>query len=174
MFSQSKGLNAIAFFDPKSSHFSIPVSGTIKLHQDAPYHPTKISIFLKGFPPNKVMAIHIHTYGDLSNGCHTAAGHYNPYNKLHGSENLHGNDRHVGDLINNIKSDDKGVVSMQFSDDLVYLYGMYTVIGRMIVIHENVDDLGLYRYEKSKRGELSRTTGNAGGRVACSVIGLAA
>ena len=45
------------------------------------------------------------------------------------------------------------------------LFGAYSVLGRSCVLHANVDDLG--------RGghELSKTTGNAGGRVACGVIG---
>lgn len=44
--------------------------------------------------------------------------------------------------------------------------GEYSVIGRSIMVHEGVDDLG-------KGGhELSPTTGNAGGRIACGEIKL--
>lgn len=51
------------------------------------------------------------------------------------------------------------------SDPHITLFGQYSVIGRTIVVHEGVDDLG-------KGGhELSKTTGNAGGRLACGVIG---
>lgn len=42
----------------------------------------------------------------------------------------------------------------------------HSVIGRSVIVHENVDDLG-------KGGhELSLSTGNAGGRIACGVIGI--
>jgi Cu-Zn family superoxide dismutase len=53
-------------------------------------------------------------------------------------------------------------------DRLVKLIGATSVIGRSVVVHADVDDLG-------KGGhELSLTTGNAGARVACGVIGIAA
>ena len=46
------------------------------------------------------------------------------------------------------------------------LYGEHSIIGRSMVCHADPDDLG-------KGGhELSLTTGNAGARVACGVIGL--
>ncbi len=44
---------------------------------------------------------------------------------------------------------------------------VHQVIGRSMIAHADVDDLGLGGHE------LSKTTGNAGGRIACGVIGLA-
>lgn len=46
------------------------------------------------------------------------------------------------------------------------LHGEHSVVGRSCVTHAGVDDLGLGGHE------LSSTTGNAGGRLACGVIGL--
>jgi Cu-Zn family superoxide dismutase len=46
------------------------------------------------------------------------------------------------------------------------LYGEHNVIGRAFVVHRDEDDLGLGGHE------LSLTTGNAGPRLACGVIGL--
>ena len=51
------------------------------------------------------------------------------------------------------------------SDKLIKLRGQYSIIGRSIVIHENPDDLGKGGYPDSK------TTGHAGKRIACGVIG---
>jgi len=46
------------------------------------------------------------------------------------------------------------------------LYGEHSVIGRSFVVHADEDDLG------DGGHELSKTTGNAGARLACGVIGL--
>jgi Cu-Zn family superoxide dismutase len=57
---------------------------------------------------------------------------------------------------------------MEIEDRLVSLWGDNKVFGRSFVVHAGVDDLG-------KGGhELSSTTGNAGGRLACGVIGISA
>ena len=45
--------------------------------------------------------------------------------------------------------------------------GEHTIVGRSVMVHAGVDDLG-------KGGhELSPTTGNAGGRIACGEVKLA-
>lgn len=72
--------------------------------------------------------------------------------------------RHVGDL-GNIVADEQGIAKGTITDKLISLSGPYSVIGRTIVVHEGVDDLGKGNHE------FSLTTGNAGGRAACAVIG---
>ena len=57
---------------------------------------------------------------------------------------------------------------MTFYSFHVYVFrtGKYSVVGRSVMVHAGEDDLG--------RGghELSLTTGNAGGRIACGEIVL--
>ena len=73
--------------------------------------------------------------------------------------------RHAGDLGNVVAGDD-GIAKFDLTDSLISLKGDRCIIGRTMVIHADVDDLG-------KGGhELSKATGNAGGRLACGVIGL--
>lgn len=73
--------------------------------------------------------------------------------------------RHVGDY-GNVISDANGNIIANFTDSVSKLYGPMGVIGRTIVLHQLEDDLGL----KNDTG--SKTTGNAGARLACGVIGI--
>lgn len=124
---------------------------------------TKIKIHIKNLQKNSTHAIHIHESGDTRRGCSSLGSHYNPFNKTHG-----GHDdkiRHVGDL-GNIVANKHGEVNMIINDDLIKLRGKYSVIGRSVVIHEGIDDLG-------KGGHIdSLTTGHAGKRMGCGVIGF--
>ena len=87
-----------------------------------------------------------------------------PFQRNHGSpKHL---ERHVGDL-GNIIADEIGVATVNITDPLVTLVGPRSVIGRAIVVHATVDDLGTGGHSSSL------TTGNAGGRVGCGVIGIA-
>jgi Cu-Zn family superoxide dismutase len=112
---------------------------------------------------NSSHGIHIHEAGDLSDKCMGACGHFNPYNKQHGGPTS--KERHVGDL-GNIRFDARGVAKFRMEDDLVKLRGTKAnVIGRSLVIHEDMDDLGMGNHNDSL------TTGHAGKRITCAVIG---
>ena len=139
------------------------VSGVVKLVQPAG-GKTKITAEIKGLAPGQ-HGFHIHEFGNLLEGCKTAGPHYNPFGKTHGAPDKE--ERHVGDLGNVVAGED-GVAKYEIEDHLVQLTGERTVIGRSFVVHAGVDDLGEGGHE------LSSTTGNAGGRLACGVIGLSA
>lgn len=93
-----------------------------------------------------------------------AAGpHFNPAGKDHGAPT--DAVRHAGDL-GNIIADENGVAKVDIEDKHLSLAGNLSILGRTVVVHADADDLG-------KGGhELSKTTGNAGGRLACGVIGI--
>jgi Cu-Zn family superoxide dismutase len=155
--------------------FNKNVHGVVELYQHSPTHQTHIHFKLEGLIPLGMNACHVHTYGDMSDGCNSACDHYNPRGSRHGSIHIKtmGQDRHVGDLCNNLHGDFLGRCDFEYDDDLVDLHGPESVIGRMIVIHSGVDDLGVYRDTNSQRGRESSKTGNAGSRIACAVIGHA-
>jgi Cu-Zn family superoxide dismutase len=112
---------------------------------------------------NSMHGIHIHEAGDLSDQCAGACAHFNPYGTAHGGPDAAV--RHVGDL-GNIEFDAHGVARVYREDRLVRLRGTTAnVIGRSVVIHADPDDLGL-----GGHGD-SLTTGHAGKRIACAVIG---
>lgn len=160
-----------------------PVTGTTTFTQDSESAPLTISVELKGLTPGK-HGFHCHEYGDATNGCVSAGGipcamlsvylilaltqpskgHFNPHGKTHGAPE--DEERHVGDF-GNIVANAEGVASVTFTDKLASLFGPLSIIGRTVVCHEKEDDLGRGGHEQSK------TTGNAGGRLACGVIGIA-
>jgi len=138
------------------------VSGIINLEQSAPGSQTVISYRITGLEPG-LHGFHVHEFADFSNGCMSAGPHYNPHGKTHGGPD--DEERHVGDL-GNVEANAEGVAEGSITDSLIQLSGEHTVIGRSIMVHAGTDDLG-------KGGhELSSTTGNAGGRIACGEIKL--
>jgi len=139
------------------------VSGMIAFEQPMAGGPTRVIGAIKGLKPGR-HGFHVHQFGDLSQGCTSAGPHFNPYNKTHGG--VADDERHLGDL-GNVNAGADGTAMVNLSDRLVTLQGQDSVVGRALVVHENEDDLG-------KGGhQLSKTTGNAGGRLACGVIGHA-
>lgn len=84
-------------------------------------------------------------------------------NKTHGD--ISAETRHVGDY-GNVISDENGNIFTNFTDKISSLYGANGIIGRTLVLHQLEDDLGL----KNNSGSLA--TGNAGGRIACGIIGI--
>jgi len=137
-------------------HSPEDVTGFVKFKQTFG-EETIIKGIVKGLTPG-LHGFHIHEFGDLSDGCASAGGHYNPEGVEHGGLE-HG---HVGDL-GNIKADDQGIARFQFKAPRVQLHD---IVGRAIVIHADTDDLGQGADEESTK------TGNAGDRVACGVIRL--
>lgn len=124
--------------------------------------PTKVTVRITGLTPG-LHGFHLHEYGDTTNGCISTGAHFNPNNLTHGAPE--DEVRHAGDLGNIIANAD-GVAETTIVDNQIPLSGPNSVVGRALVVHELEDDLG-------KGGhELSLTTGNAGGRLACGVVGL--
>ena len=104
--------------------------------------------------------------GNLIEGCKTAGPHFNPAGTTHGGPGKE--IRHVGDL-GNIEAGADGIGKYDAEDDLCALSGPNNIIGRSMVCHAGVDDLGEGVDEKAAE---SKKTGNAGARLACGVIGM--
>jgi len=189
----------------KNSACRVGITGRVIITQEKPESPALYKVKLTGFKPNSYHGFHIHTnpitsWSDLDKSCQSCGGHFNPTNKRHGSvfNELPG-ERHVGDLINNLRADSTGAVNVEFYDNLATLIPTrnrpYTVIGKSIVVHDLPDDLGrqgiskklpyidgkhIYYpgtsednvnfYRYPTKREESLKTGNAGARLACGNI----
>ncbi|KAL7976386.1 hypothetical protein Chor_015450 [Crotalus horridus] len=132
------------------------VTGSVLFKQGYPHGKLEVIFYLDGFPVNSSSrAIHVHQYGDLSDGCDSAGSHYNPWKVNH--------PHHPGDFGNFEPQEGK---VQRFKLNLkATLFGPQTILGRSVVIHEQKDDLG----KGGNKGSLEH--GNAGLRLACCVIG---
>lgn len=123
----------------------------------------RVTGLITGLPAGSY-GFHIHEFGDTIT-CDAAGAHFNPDGNSHGDRN----DviRHVGDLGNiQFVGKQRAVANIDFVDSVISLRDRNSVLGRTLVLHGQEDDLG--------RGdhETSLTTGNAGARVVCAVIGI--
>lgn len=118
----------------------------------------KIVADITGLTPGK-HGFHIHVYGDCSSpDGNSAGGHFNPTNNPHAAHDAA--QRHVGDL-GNLEADASGKAHLELTDNVMTMSGEKSIIGRSVIVHEKEDDLK------------SQPVGNAGGRLACGVIGIA-
>ncbi|CAN6649815.1 superoxide dismutase [Cu-Zn] [Trichomonascus vanleenenianus] len=140
------------------------VTGTVTFEQTSENAPTTVTYEITGNDANAKRGFHVHQFGDNTNGCTSAGPHFNPFSKTHGAPT--DEVRHVGDL-GNVETDSKGVAKGSFQDKVITLFGANSIIGRSLVVHAGEDNLG-----KDPSNPESKTTGAAGGRNACGVIGV--
>merc|ERR1711991_448224 len=137
-------------------------NGVITFTQAGADAPVVVSGEIHGLTAGQ-HGFHIHQFGDTSNGCVSSGGHWNPHGKQHGGPT--DENRHAGDL-GNVTADESGDVKVQIEDKQLTLVGEFSIIGRAVVVHAGTDDLGKGGHDDSL------TTGHAGGRVCCGVIGF--
>ncbi|KAJ8716873.1 hypothetical protein PYW07_003500 [Mythimna separata] len=140
------------------------VTGTVYFDQNDASGPVVLSGSVEGLKKGK-HGFHVHEFGDNTNGCTSAGAHFNPTKLDHGSPESE--IRHVGDLGNIEAKSDGTSTKVCIQDKQISLSGPNSIVGRTLVVHADPDDLGLGGHD------LSKTTGNAGARIACGVIGLA-
>lgn len=188
--------NAVAVISPS---FSEEVSGFIQFRQLSKLKPVHLHFNLAGFAPNQVCAIHIHEFGDLREGCKSLGGHFNPHGKQHGNHagdlfyNLHadkdGNFRYdyITDKISIFPTEKNSVIGRSivihsFTDDLGK---QGRIIDGLFIFYKHMSEKQLRFYLKAAGekyitkedainylNKMSKKTGNAGGRMACGVIGI--
>lgn len=113
---------------------------------------------ISGLSPGE-HGFHIHEFGVWSEDGLAAGPHFNPTNEPHaGPDNTK---RHVGDL-GNVTANASGHAIYDLNDQHLSFHGPHSILGRGLVVHEKADDL-----------KTQQPPGNAGGRIAVGVIGVA-
>uniref|UniRef100_A0A8C6RDW2 Superoxide dismutase [Cu-Zn] n=2 Tax=Nannospalax galili TaxID=1026970 RepID=A0A8C6RDW2_NANGA len=155
-----EAMHAVCRVQPSSSLAAEQprVTGWVLFRQQAPGARLEAFFDLEGFPaqPNgSSHAIHVHQFGDLSQGCDSTGPHYNPLSVPH--------PQHPGDFGNFAVRD--GSLWKHRPVLAASLAGPHSIVGRAVVVHAGEDDLG--------RGgnQASVENGNAGRRLACCVVG---
>ncbi|XP_068116671.1 copper chaperone for superoxide dismutase [Hyperolius riggenbachi] len=106
--------------------------------------------------------LHIHEFGDVSAGCDSCGGHFNPGGNNHGGPG--DVDSHVGDL-GNILANDGGRAAFRTENERLKVWD---IIGRSLVVDEAEDDLGRGNHP------FSTITGNSGKGLAYGIIARSA
>ncbi len=145
--------HAVAVLHPTKGN---DVKGIVRFTEKAGV--VEISGEILGLSPGP-HGFHVHEYGDTTavDGA-SAGGHFNPSGRPHAGPDA--DERHVGDL-GNITADKDGTAKFRMTDRIIRLNGPHSIIGRGLVVHAKADDLK------------SQPSGDAGGRVATGVIGVA-
>lgn len=121
---------------------------------------TAFECSVSGLTPG-LHGFHVHEAGDLREGCTSACSHYDPTGHAHGGPS--GHRRHRGDL-GNLDANAFGVCEQRIEAEV----DLDEIVGRMLVIHADPDDLGEGAHTDSAQ------TGHSGRRIACGVIGRVA
>jgi superoxide dismutase, Cu-Zn family len=148
-------VKAIAVLHPQEGQ---SIHGTVTFTQDG--NRVRVDADVQGLPPNSTHGFHIHEFGDCSApDFASAGGHFNPEGHMHAGPETPM--RHAGDL-GNLEANAQGRATKQLVVDNITLgSGRDDILGRAVIVHANPDDLK------------TQPSGNAGGRIACGVIGVA-
>lgn len=123
------------------------LSGLVKFYQTS-YHGVLVEAEIFGLPDrkeSKFYAMHIHQFGDCSNGFSKTGEHYNPENEPHPF--------HAGDLLPLLSN--QGYAWSAFYDKR---FAMDEIIGKSVIIHSGPDDF------------TTQPSGNAGIKIGCGEI----
>ena len=136
-----------------SSASGSQVTGTVMFTKSG--NGVQVVAEISGLTPGK-HGFHVHEFGDCSAADATSAGsHFNPTKDPHAGHDA--DKRHMGDL-GNLEADASGKARLDLTDKKIKIE---QIIGKAVIVHEKADDLK------------TQPTGDAGGRVACGVIGVA-
>ncbi|CAH0698328.1 unnamed protein product [Spodoptera exigua] len=141
--------------------------------------------------PAGMHGVHVHTAGDLSQGCKSIGEHYNPCGAPHGAPEDPMDRRHAGDL-GNIVADETGRATFRIVDNVLkkfmggadhlpsgdlsdllppipfFMEQVWDIIGRSVAVTERKDDLGRGSSPSSK------IDGDSGTPIACGIIARSA
>ncbi|EGC29163.1 hypothetical protein DICPUDRAFT_43246 [Dictyostelium purpureum] len=154
------------------------IDGNIFFNQINKESPVYIEGIINGLKPG-IHAFQINHFGDLTNGCVSTGGYFNPninnkelslISKAQPPTFTRNRRIFLGDL-GNIVTNENGRTLIHIKDNLISLFGENSVIGRSIVIHDDPNELfrtGNGIYNGNNNNNLNLING-----LGCGIIGIA-
>ncbi|KAL7047033.1 hypothetical protein ACKWTF_002768 [Chironomus riparius] len=134
------------------------VSGEITFKQWNFNAPIQVYVNITGLKPGK-HALHIHAFGDISDGCKSTGPHF----------------RHS--IVGNVEANEEGKIDIKFNTLALNLFGLTGILGRSIVVHEKPSEFLRYPYLFTPESQfvdlgISYQTeeDSVGERLACGII----
>jgi len=145
------GASAVAVLEATKGNAT---AGTVNFTQKG--DKVQVSARISGLAPGN-HGFHIHEKGDCSSGDGlSAGGHFNPASQPHAHPASTA--RHAGDMPMLVAGSD-GIATLNVDLDVITIgNGQNDIVGKGLIVHKDPDDFK------------TQPTGNAGARVACSVI----
>jgi Cu-Zn family superoxide dismutase len=142
------------------------IQGVINFAQMIGMNQMKITGEIQGLPTDRKLAIHVHEYGDLTNGPISTGNRFDPEKKV--SSSSKNQITYFNDELGNLQINSEGQAKIDVIDKHLTLFGPSSIIGRSIVIiDEKEEDLVRVETEENKG---SNTTGT--NRLVAGVIGI--
>lgn len=132
------------------------VKGRVTFTQDG--RTIHVHAEISGLTPGE-HGFHVHEFGVWSEDGMASGGHFNPTMQPHAGPDAP--KRHVGDL-GNLTANSNGNATLDLDDSHLSFHGPHSILGRGLVVHVKADDF-----------KTQQPPGNAGGRLAVGVIGVA-
>lgn len=142
------------------------IQGTINFAQMIGMNQMKITGDIQGLPTDRKLAIHVHEFGDLTNGPTSTGNRFNPEKKP--SSSSKDPTIYAGNELGNLQINAEGQAKIDVTDKNLTLFGPSSIIGRSIVIIDEKDE-DVVRVE-TEENKVSTTTGT--NRLAAGVIGI--
>jgi Cu-Zn family superoxide dismutase len=141
------------------------IQGIIHFAQMIGINQLKITGDIQGLPADRKLAIHVHEYGDLTNGPVSTGGRFTPEKRV--STTSKDQTFSAGDF-GNLQINPEGQAKIDVIDKRLTLFGPSSIIGRsVIIIDEKEEDFTRVETEENKGANASNTN-----RLAAGVIGI--
>lgn len=142
------------------------VHGVIHFAQIIGMNQMKITGEIQGLPIDHKYTIHVHEFGDLSNGPISTGGRFNPEKQI--STSSKDPTLYLGDELGTLHVNQEGQAKLDVVDKRLTLFGPSSIIGRsVVIIDDKEEDTARVETEENKG-----TTTTSTNRLAAGVIGI--